>query len=125
MKKLIIAVCLLGGTSAARAWEVKNNPDRFPSVGIHTGLEHLGGDYSNTLNPATKAEIVQPQSEAVNTSFVGFDARFPMFSQVTVTFSYDKIRRDLEIVREGNTFQSHEGVSGDRFDMGMRFYFTK
>jgi hypothetical protein len=126
MRRLLIAGCAVG-LFAARvgAWEVKRNPDRFISLGLHTSIEHLAGDHSNVLNPNTCNEIVQMENESSNVTAAGFDVRVPLFAQVTFTFAYDKIRRDMGQVRAGNTFQSYEGVSGDRVDMGVRFYFVK
>lgn len=125
MKTLLIGLISLGCLRTAHAWEVKDNPDRYISIGLNVSQEHLAGDNNNLLNPNTASETLQPQTESLNLGAVGYDVRVPMFKQFTFMFSYEKLTLDSELIRSGNTFQSHAGLRGDRFSMGVRFYLVK
>lgn len=117
-----LAVALLAGQ--AGAWEVRDNPDRYISVGVHADVEHLSGTHSNVLDPGPN-EVVQMETAGSNLSVAGFDVRLPLFKQVTFTVSYDKLTLDAGNVREGDTFEAYDHRHGNRVDFGMRLYLCK
>lgn len=125
MKRVLIAagaIALLAGRAAA--WEVKDNPDRFISVGIHSRVDHLIGNSSTVENPGPNETLhVADVGQVVNAA--GLDVRIPLCPQITFTAGYDKLTSNRFDERTGNTYRTFDGIHGNRVELGMRFYFVK
>lgn len=114
----------------ANAWEIKRNPDRFPSIGLHVGNLNLSGDRTETVITTTGKEFPYRNSEETIDGWKGgFDLRLPATKNITFTFGYDRVEMDDYFTRRntlgGDQYKEKIVLDGYSYDFGIRFYLSK
>lgn len=122
MKKVLALVWLLSGISFG--YEVKDNPDRFPSLGVNYTGYSLKGDTKYTNIVWTP----QPEMKDTFNSFMG-DARFPINNILTIEAGVGYAARTIEGIDGsvvGNSLfydTTKSEMTGPIYKVGARLYF--
>jgi hypothetical protein len=126
MKTIIatIVVTLSLAASHAFAWDIPENPDRFPSVGLNMSNAALNGPRSEIDGPARRQRI-QHGDESSDLHSLGADIRLPATQSLTFTVSYDHLEGSSHFEREGGIYKQSSNLDGYRWGFGMRLYFNK
>lgn len=129
MKKFTLAICLLSST--AMAYEVKDNPDRFPSVGVNYTGVFLKGEGTFEPVPGFFFNKETDLKDTLHQTVV--DLRLPAMSNLTFNFGAGYASRTVDRI-DASLFQSGGAllVVGDRLtddysgpvvNAGVRYYF--
>lgn len=125
---LILFAFLIAST--VHAWEFINNPDRFPSVGLHVDNQKLKGNREETVVNSAGQDV--PYRHSDETAYQwrgGADVRLPATQSLTFTVSYDRVETDDWFTRHntlgGDMYKEHKNLKGDNWGIGVRLYFNK
>lgn len=121
MKTLTFIVVLLAASSA-QAWEFRDNPDRFPSVGVNVAASSLKGDKREVDGPGGSLERARTGSASLCSHWVGLDVRLPINSVMTLNFYGDSINTEDNFTRDFNVYHETTGLNGYHYGAGIRFY---
>jgi hypothetical protein len=122
MKMTWLGLLLLPGM--VLGYEIKDNPDRFPSLGIIYSGHNLKGD----LNYGTIVWTPQPEAKDKLNSFMG-DARVPINDMLTIEAGIGYAKHTIEgidgSVVGNNLFYdtTKADMSGPTYKLGARIYF--
>jgi hypothetical protein len=125
MKKLLILAVLL--SSSAFAYEVKDNPDRIPSV----GLTYLGSFLKGDLTYESIAWSETPEYKQDTNAFLA-DLRLPVTSNLTVEVGGGFTKMKIDSI-DGSLIslspvtaiadRTSADLTGPTIKVGARYYF--
>lgn len=123
-KKSVALVFMLFAPSGY-AWEFRDNPDRFPSVGLTLATTSLVGtkDEIDQPNPALSRDQGGPISSVYH-SF-GADVRLPVADQMTVTVFGSQLASSSSFNRVGNIYRESAKMEGYQYGASVRIYIGK
>lgn len=126
MEKIIIATILtVMAASPIHAWEMKNNPDRFPSIGLNYSQTSLDGTIEHYDRPSFGVNNYNPGKEDKQRSLVGADIRLPMTDQLTFTLGYSRSYEYSDMEYNTEDLQHSTALKGYKMDFGVRFYINR
>lgn len=135
MKKVgaaVVVTMLLFGQ--AQAWEFKNNPDRFPSIGIHVMNGSVKGDrFETDLPDRPTMSRTQSGPESEMTYTVGADVKVPINQGMTLGFFYNHHEINRTYERNHSQFFNNgevllretSNLNGYQYGFDFRLYMNK
>ena len=124
MKSLVFIAALML-TTAAHAWMVPGNPDRYLSVGFGAYPTTLNGDKIETDLPTTDmARVFDGSSELHSEEFTA-DVRIPLRDNFTlgVEAAHERVANDFS--RQGGVYTERITADGYRLGLNCRIYFNQ
>ena len=115
----------------ARAWEFRQNPDRFPSVGLTVLNTKLDARRDGIdVNNMGEQILLNKDRGNGDESEIGADVRLPVTESVTFTFLYSHVNQTYDLTRPayftGQTiYREHGDWSGNRYGFNVRLYLNK
>ena len=114
----------------ARAWEFPDNPDRFPSIGLHVDNEKLDGDRTEiVINNIGERLPYRNSDETEFTWRGGADVRLPLHRSITMSFMYERVETEWFFKRRntlgGDLYEENRRLSGYNYQLGFRLYLNR
>lgn len=133
MKTIKAMLIVILTSSISYAYEIAENPDRYPSIGLSVAHGNMNGDHITTINP-TDFNGLPPQavnggpSRSDDNSY-GVDVRLPLSDWCTFGISYDHISVRQNFSRtvyptrpDIPLFLDESKVTGSRLGFNVRLY---
>ena len=125
---VVLFSVLIAGT--VQAWEFPDNPDRFPSFGLHVDNEKLDGDRNEiVIDNAGQRHPYRHSDETEFTWRGGADVRLPLHRSITMSFMYERVETEWFYSRKntlgGDLYEENRRLSGYSYQLGFRLYLNR
>lgn len=117
MKKMALLIAGILSGSVLNAAEFKDNPDRFPSIGVFYQGGSESGDVTFKASGLQASQDIKSSGDSIT-----FDLRLPVSDTITLFGGISSTRSEFSGT-ETSVLNGQEGQSdGMSFGVGVRFY---